>query len=445
MALKAAFIVPHPPLIIPEIGKGQEKEIKKTINAYEEVADEIAEIKPDTIIIITPHAYSYFDYFRMPFGNKALVDFSDYGAKEVKFQVSYDDDFIKSMKDATKKAGFPLTTEGKQENHLDHATAIPLYFINKKYHDFQIVLFSLSGLPLQTHFDFGSLIENIISESEKDFVIIASGDLSHKLKKDGPYGLSKEGLEFDEKFIEIIKSGDLMKLMDFSDDFLRKAAECGLRSFVIMLGALSSYDYEKNLLSYEGPFGVGYAIASFIVKNKKLPIINTKHNPYVYLAQLTIENYVKFKKVIKKPDDLPEEMLNGRSGVFVSLKKFGQLRGCIGTIEPITDSIADEIIRNAISSATEDPRFSPVKENELDALEVSVDVLMKATPVISINELDVNKYGIIVSKGYRKGLLLPNIEGIDNPKMQIEIALRKAGLSEDDNYYLEKFEVIRHK
>ena len=444
MALKACFIVPHPPLIIPEIGKGQELEIKNTIFAYMDIANKIAEIKPDTIVITTPHANSYYDCFCMSTGKMAFADFSKFGASNVRFQVTYDSDFIYSISELTRKIGFPLTSGGKLENLLDHASAIPLYFINKVYKDYKIVRFSLSGLPLETHFEFGKLIEEAINDSSKSVVMIASGDLSHKLKKDGPYGLSQEGLNFDSKFLEIIKSGDLEDLMSFDDDFLEKAAECGLRSFVIMAGVLSKYNYEKKLLSYEGPFGVGYAVASFIVENKKIAEKQLINDSYVSLAKLAIENYVKYKKILDIPDNLPKEMIDNKAGVFVSLKKFGQLRGCIGTIEPTRKSIADEIIRNAISSATNDPRFSPVKENELDSLIISVDVLMKPTPVESLNELDVIKYGVIVSKGNRRGLLLPNIEGIDNPKTQIHIALNKAGIPDSSNYTLEKFEVARH-
>ncbi|MGD9761734.1 MAG: AmmeMemoRadiSam system protein A [Candidatus Izemoplasmatales bacterium] len=444
MALKAGFIVPHPPLIIPEIGKGQEREIQKTISAYLDIAKMIAEIKPETIVITTPHAHSYYDYFCMSKGESAFVDFSNYGASGVKFEVQYDNDFINSMNILTQKTDFPLTTEGKHESILDHASAIPLYFINKVYKDYKIVRFSLSGLPLETHYEFGKLIEEAISKSSKSVVMIASGDLSHKLKKSGPYGFSQEGLDFDKRFVEIVKSGNLEDLLNFDDNFLEKAAECGLRSFVIMAGILSAYNYEKKLLSYEGPFGVGYATASFTIENKKVLKHKLPSDSYVNLAKITIENYIKYKKVIKIPDDLPKEMLDNQAGVFVSLKKYGQLRGCIGTIEPTSKSIADEIIRNAISAATKDPRFNPVEENELDFLVISVDVLMEPTPVESLSELDVKKYGVIVSKGNRRGLLLPNIDGIDDPKTQIQIALKKAGILESDNYNLEKFEVTRH-
>ncbi|MFO7969486.1 MAG: AmmeMemoRadiSam system protein A [Bacillota bacterium] len=170
-----------------------------------------------------------------------------------------------------------------------------------------------------------------------------------------------------------------------------------------------------------------------------------KTNPYVKLAKKALEFYIKNNKEMQKPTDLPKEMLEKKAGVFVSLKKWGDLRGCIGTTSPTTNSIADEIIQNAISAGTRDPRFPPVNEKELSLLTISVDVLKAPEPIESISELDTNKYGVIVRKGRRSGLLLPNLEGIDTPKEQVDIALRKAGIYPEEDYKLERFEVIRHK
>ena len=170
-----------------------------------------------------------------------------------------------------------------------------------------------------------------------------------------------------------------------------------------------------------------------------------KEDPYVKLAKESLEYYLKNKKVMKKPDDLPQEMLKKQAGVFVSLKKQGDLRGCIGTTQPTTNSVADEIIQNAVSAGTRDPRFPPVKEKELNQLNVSVDVLLSPEPIDSLSELNPIKYGVIVKKGRRSGLLLPNLEGIDTAEDQVNIALRKAGIFPNEDYSLEKFEVIRHK
>lgn len=173
--------------------------------------------------------------------------------------------------------------------------------------------------------------------------------------------------------------------------------------------------------------------------------IKANEDAYVRLARLSLETYIKTGQMAALPKDLPEEMLNRRAGVFVSLKKHGHLRGCIGTISPVTKSIAQEILRNAISSGTEDPRFSQVTEDELDDLVYSVDVLSEPEPISSMDELDVKRYGVIVTNGHRRGLLLPNLDTVNTPEQQVEIALEKAGIRKGQPYSMERFEVVRHQ
>ncbi|MFH1617472.1 MAG: AmmeMemoRadiSam system protein A [Candidatus Margulisiibacteriota bacterium] len=167
-------------------------------------------------------------------------------------------------------------------------------------------------------------------------------------------------------------------------------------------------------------------------------------HPIVELAKLSIETYVKEKKNIQPPTYLPPEM-EGKAGVFVSLKKGGQLRGCIGTFLPTTDNIAAEVIRNAVESAAADPRFPPVTEDELPELEISVDVLTAPEKISSKDELDAKKYGIIVAAGSRKGLLLPDLQGVNTPEDQIAICRRKGGIGEKEAVELYRFEVRRYK
>jgi AmmeMemoRadiSam system protein A len=167
------------------------------------------------------------------------------------------------------------------------------------------------------------------------------------------------------------------------------------------------------------------------------------HHPLVQLAHKTIEAYVREHKTIAPPADLTPEMQQ-RAGVFVSLHKHGDLRGCIGTFQPTTPSVAQEIIHNAISAATQDPRFPPVHPSELDALEISVDVLTDPEPVQSEAQLDPKRYGVIVQSGWRRGLLLPDLEGVDTVDYQIEIARRKAGIGAREQVQLYRFEVKRY-
>ncbi|HCX03583.1 MAG TPA: AMMECR1 domain-containing protein, partial [Clostridiales bacterium] len=184
--------------------------------------------------------------------------------------------------------------------------------------------------------------------------------------------------------------------------------------------------------------GVGYGCARISVLKDE--------DKYVKLAKKSIEYFVEKGEKLELPENLEEnDFYNKKAGAFVSLKKGGDLRGCIGTIFPVKDSLGKEIIENAVSAAFRDPRFYPVKKDELEEIEYSVDVLEKPVKVKDINELDPKVYGVIVTKGSRKGVLLPNLEGVDTVDKQLDIVLRKAGINKEENYTLEKFKVIRHK
>ncbi len=167
-------------------------------------------------------------------------------------------------------------------------------------------------------------------------------------------------------------------------------------------------------------------------------------HPLVKLAREAVEQYVLNGRVIKPPGDPVPEMTE-RAGVFVSIKKHGQLRGCIGTFQPATEDVAHEIIQNAISAATRDPRFPPVSPSELGELEYSVDVLTAPERVAGKQDLDPKRYGVIVKSGARKGLLLPDLEGVDTVDEQISIASMKAGIFPDEDIELYRFEVKRYK
>ncbi len=168
-----------------------------------------------------------------------------------------------------------------------------------------------------------------------------------------------------------------------------------------------------------------------------------QEHPLVELARKTIESYVRDGRRIESPRELPE-IMRGRAGVFVSLHRHGQLRGCIGTISPTRPNLAEEVIQNAISAATQDPRFPPLTAGELHDLDISVDVLSTPEPVSSIADLDPVKYGVIVESGRRRGLLLPDLEGVDTAEQQVEIARRKAWIGLQEPVKLYRFTVTRY-
>jgi AmmeMemoRadiSam system protein A len=461
MSITGAFIVPHPPIILPEVGRGEEGRIQKTIDAYDEVARSIAAMKPEVIILTSPHATLYADYFHISPGKGAKGDLRKFRASGFSIEVEYDSELVRTISEEADREGIHAGTMGEREKGLDHGTLIPLYFINKYYTEYKLVRIGLSGLTPVEHYRFGRLIAKTVESLGRKAAFVASGDLSHKLLEEGPYGFVPEGPEFDGKVTEAIKKADFLAFLNFNQSLCDSAAECGLRSFIIMAGALDGKSVKPQLLSYEGTFGVGYGVASFLVtgedpgrrfdkifikeEQERLSGIKSKEDAYVQLARISLETFVKTGQMAELPDKLPDEMLTRRAGVFVSLKKHGHLRGCIGTISPVTKSIAQEILRNAVSAGTEDPRFPEVTKAELPELVYSVDVLSEPEPIQSMDELDVKRYGVIVTNGHRRGLLLPNLETIDTPEQQVEIALEKAGIRLGQPYSMERFEVVRHK
>lgn len=494
MSILAGYAVPHPPLIIPSVGRGEERGIQTTIDAYREIARRIVALQPETIVISSPHAPLYRDGFHVTTDEVLNGSMEAFRASETTLKAKIDTALTDEIIQTTQQSGIVVAPSTWRDRDMDHATFIPLYFIEQAYKEagispeYKVVRVGLSALSSEVHRQFGHAIARAIDRTQRRCVWVASGDLSHKLKTDGPYGYVPEGPELDRQLCDLFRSGALEKLFELDEYFCECAAECGVRSFQIMAAALEMeypQGVSSELLSYEGPFGVGYAVAAFetampedcdvAVCNSKAVHNNTNESlshdgtarasdevsdPYVALARASVETYIKTGRALKLSDYqkqvgrlygkdanmLPEEMLSQQAGVFVSIHEWGELRGCIGTIAPTTNCIAEEIIQNGISASTRDPRFPAIEEYELDQLEISVDVLSEAEPVSSLEELDVKRYGVIVTKGFRRGLLLPNLEGVDSVEDQVAIAKQKAGIRIDDwDVELERFEVIRHE
>ena len=427
MAILGAVQVPHPPL---------------TIDAFERAAKFIADLQPDTVIVSSPHSILYSDYFHISPGPSAKGSMAQFGAPQVKFTVVYDEELVRAVDAAAKQADIPAGTLGNRQPELDHGTMVPLYFLAKYCKTCKIVRLALSGF--------------------RKIAWIASGDLSHKLTRSGPYGYNAAGPEYDKKIMDVMGSGNFAELFSFKDTFLEEAAECGHRSFVLMAGALDGLAVKAEKLSYEGPFGVGYGVTLFTptgadesrhflsaydtIRGRMKAERLAKEDDYVKLAREVIEHYVKSKGgYLRSPQHIIPEMTAQKAGVFVSLKIRGALRGCIGTIGPMYDNVAEEIRHNAISACSRDPRFTPVLPDELEELEYSVDVLGPMEPISSPAQLDVKRYGVLVTKGSRSGLLLPNLPGVDTIEQQVDIAKQKAGIRpEESGCELKRFEVIRH-
>ncbi len=261
MILKA-YAVPHPPIILPEVGRGEERQIEDTTLSFQRMAREIESLAPDTIVLSSPHAPAYADGFYIAGGDRGYGDLKSFGIRHVREDVSFDREFSDRLSVALADRGIYTTGASQGLGGIDHGTLIPLRFIHQRYTDFKLVLLGISWLGNDVHREVGRVVTRIAEELERRIVFIASGDLSHVLKKDGPYGYRPEGPIFDAEIARIFREGDLEALFHFKPAVLEQAAECGLRSFQMMTGVLDGSPYESELYSYEGTFGVGYAVAS---------------------------------------------------------------------------------------------------------------------------------------------------------------------------------------
>lgn len=457
-------LAPHPPILIPEVGGEESKKVSSTYRAMELFAQKLAESGAESIVIISPHGSVFQDGVAINGCDMLVGDLKQFRA-DISFEYNNDIELMNEIISQAAKMGITaldiddgLAIEYGVSSKLDHGVMVPAYFLDKKGIDLPLVSIGMSFMPFEELYAFGVSLKNAALALNRKVAIIASGDMSHRLTQDAPAGYSPHGVVFDNELKNLLESGDVKGIINIDRNMAERAGECGLRSLIMMLGATDGEEFDTEILSYEGPFGVGYMVAVIELKGaKKQSLLSELMNVRkegikarregesipVSLARMALEAHVKEGRKIV-PDVSQDSLLEEKAGVFVSIKKHGQLRGCIGTIHPTKPNIALEIVNNAISAGTGDPRFAPVETYELDDLVYSVDILREPEPISGLEQLDIKRYGVIVRSGRRSGLLLPNLEGIESVEEQVAIARQKAGIGSDEPVELERFEVIRY-
>ena len=433
-SLVFAGIAPHPPIMVPEVGREATAEVRSSIDAMANLTQRIVDSGAETVILISPHAPLQAAAFVAYDGPQLYGDFANFRAPTATAHADLDGELLDRI---TKSAAAENLLVMKINGHdLDHGTAVPLYFLQHNGWQGKAVALGYSFLSNDDHVRFGRCINKAIAQCGRSVAFIASGDLSHRLKPGAPAGYNAEAHLFDEEIVEAIRSGSTERIVNIDQNLRRIAGECGYRSMLVALGLIGTQDSSPEVLSYEAPFGVGYLVAQL---SRVASQVTELDRAVPALARRTIETFVNSGTVIDAPDDLPKE-LNARAGCFVSIKtRNGELRGCIGTIEPVKQTLALEIIANGISAATRDPRFSPVQKEELANLKYSVDVLSSPEPC-TMEDLDPAIYGVIIEdEAGRRGLLLPNLEGVPTVQDQVEIAARKAGILPGEPMKLSRF------
>jgi AmmeMemoRadiSam system protein A/AmmeMemoRadiSam system protein B len=461
--------------MVPEVGGDAVAEVRGSIAAMAELTQRIIQSGAETVVLISPHAPLDARAFVAYHTSQLHGDFANFRAPDAHVEFRLDQELLEAIAVAAAADGYEVLSLAGAE--LDHGAAVPLYFLDRNGWRGRAVVLGYSFLTNEDHLKFGACLTAAAEATRRSVALIASGDLSHRLKPRAPAGYNPAAYRFDEEVVAALHDNSPGRIVEIDPDLRRTAGECGYRSMLVALGATEKLPRACEVLHYEAPFGVGYLVAqltnALATKRNAAQPVNEDNEPdqsvngdaadadttapdelasdLPALARLAVETFVRTGKQISAPEK-PSELLAARAGCFVSIKtrktddRSNELRGCIGTIEPTTENLAEEIIANAINAATRDPRFSPVAAEELPALRYSVDVLEAPEPA-TFAELDPKVYGVIVedqSETFR-GLLLPDIAGVDTAARQVEIAARKAGIAPDGSLKLSRFRVHRYR
>ena len=422
----AGALTAHPPILLPEVGGAESQRVQATAHAMQEL-DAILMAAPATLaIVISPHSPSSMTSLPVRRATRVGGDLARFRAPQVRVEAEVDLDLASKLVADGQRAGFALTWA--EDSELDHGVVVPLHLLPRTMKSKHCVFLGVSGWPLQRFLAFGGWLQQWLQH--RGAILIASGDLSHRLTPDAPYGFRPEGPVFDRLVIDALRGHDWQRIEGVDPDLVEEAGECGLRPLAILLGAARAAGLTSQVLSYEGPFGVGYPVVAFTGARVVLDIQD--------LGRRAIETYLRSHQLIEPPEPIPMEW-QAPSAAFVTLRKNGAMRGCVGSTRPTEATAAHELIRYAIASAVRDPRFHPVRLDEVPLLSIRVQLLDPAEPITDITRIDPKTHGIIVRSGDRQALLLPGIGEIVTPEQQLRAACQKAGIDRHAALQVERF------
>lgn len=446
--------------MVPEVGREAAAEVRGSIEAMREFTERLINSGAETVVLISPHAPLEQRAFVAYHDARLYGDFANFRAPDARVEAPLDQEMLDAISRAASEQGYEVL--GIRGYDLDHGTAVPLYFLQRNGWRGNVVALGYSFLSNEDHLRFGSCIKRAAEQAGRAVAFVASGDLSHRLKPEAPAGYYPQAYLFDQEVVESIRDAQPERIINIDQDLRRMAGECGYRSMLVALGVAESTSPGYEVLHYEAPFGVGYLVAQITYESLGVKgaasddrakpdsedhgVERQEGKQLLALARRAIETFVREGRVIEKPSAL-DPLLQERAACFVSIKTLeGDLRGCIGTIEPARETLAEEVIANAVSSATRDPRFPPVTAAELSNLRYSIDVLSAPEPA-QFEELDPKIYGVIVEdeSGARRGLLLPDLRGIETASQQVDIAARKAGIPPGVPLKFSRFRVERYR
>ena len=435
MSIGCAVLMCHAPIVVPPIAGSRAAECSTTTDAMREAARALVAHEPELLVLLSPHAPRKPDAWGISYASVLTGSFARFGHGSLAYVCTGAPDAARCLADEARARGLDTHDIG---GSLDHGALVPLHFVQEAGYEGPVLLVALPFPGADTEVEFGRAIDAASARMGRRWAVLASGDMSHRLTRDAPSGFDPLARTFDSAFVNFLRRGDIVRAVTLDGELAERAAEDVVQSTATALGAIGNARGTR-VLAYEGPFGVGYceALLHSDRANDELP-----DEPPDELARIALAAIrAQFTGEEFTPPSLPAPWHEPRP-VFVTLRgPAGDLRGCIGRVEPVLGTLASEVAECAVSAATRDHRMAPVEFEELEALSVEVSVLGAPEPAEDVSELDPLRFGVIVSHGRRRGVLLPNVTGIADADEQMRIALRKAGISESEPYRLERFTV----
>lgn len=428
-----AVLMPHAPILIPELGGERGKEASATIESMQRAARSVVASRPDAVLVISPHSPRRPGEFGLWSGRTLAGNLGLFGRADIDLEIPNAGSFGSALTDSFARAG--LSTWSIKTSALDHGAFVPLYFLTRCQWAGPTLVMGLNYPGEDGWHEAGEGIRAAAEGLGIRLAIVASGDMSHRLLPGAPAGYHPQARDFDREFVRLAKLGQYAALERLDPALQELAAEDVVDSTLIAAHAVRLNSRDHEVFSYEGPFGVGYCVAQLYRENHS-------HHPGELLPAVAREAVEqRLRNGGKAPIETDEPFLNRPAGVFVTIRsRDGRLRGCRGTILPQRRNVVEETRSVALSSAFQDGRFDPVTRDELDNLRYEVSVMNPAEPVTTTAELDPHKYGVIITTtDGRRGLMLPEVEGLDTVEEQIEATCRKAGIDPGERLTLERF------
>lgn len=433
--------MPHAPVLIPLVGRGRERDASATVDAMRMASQWVVEKKPDVLVVVSPHAERASQAFGICRQEEWLGDLGRFGLEEIKLRLPGHPELAyrlaKVAEEQKVKTWFVNSTEE------DHGAFVPLWFLQEAGWSGPVLVVGLTMMDNWLEGAFGQAIRETIKRSGLKTVLIASGDMSHRLKPGAPAGFHQDASKFDLSVIDMLRGGNLDKVNSIDEVLRENAGEDVIASLRMASGVLQGASQGHRVLSYEGPFGVGYGVAILFEEQMNEGSVKQTGERLPGIARQSVTDALI--GVQSEPPPPQNDFEKAANGVFVTLRtKAGRLRGCIGTLQPREKNTVAEVWRNARAAAFSDRRFEPLAKHELGDLEFEVSVLHGMESVASKADLDAKRYGVVVStEDGRRGVLLPDLEGVESVEQQVMIASQKGMIVEEEPVTFQRFQVSK--